>query len=462
MLQLAELLALSHIHVTFLNTEHIHHRLLRFADLPSRFASHPTLHFETFSDGLPADDPRRGDNLVEHIKQVNLHAKPQLRQICLEPSGKPRFSCIIGDGIFGRLTNELGEELGIPVVYFRTCSACCFWAYFSAPRLFDCNELPIQGEEDLDRIITKIPGMENLIRCRDLPSFFRRTHNGQVYLESVLLETQQSLRAQALILNTFEDLEGAVLSQMRLHFPKLYTLGPLHAHLKSRKASKTAPSKEPPPNSIITNNSLWEVDRSCMEWLDAQPPKSVIYVSFGSITRVSRDDLLEIWHGLVNSKKRFLWVIRPDMVIEKEGNDLPDDLTEGTKERGCMVGWAPQKEVLEHVAVGGFMTHSGWNSTLESAVAGVPMICWPCFADQQINSRYVSEVWKIGLDMKDVCDRKVVEKMVNDLMADRREEFEKSTETVAAVAKASVSEGGSSYSEFDRFVQFLKSLSSGK
>ncbi|KAJ4822345.1 hypothetical protein Tsubulata_029768, partial [Turnera subulata] len=70
-----------------------------------------------------------------------------------------------------------------------------------------------------------------------------------------------------------------------------------------------------------------------------------------------------------------------------------------------------------------FFTHSGWNSTLESIVAGVPMICWPFFADQQRNSRFVSEVWKLGLDMKDVCDRKIVEKMVNDLMVERREEL---------------------------------------
>lgn len=147
MLQLAELLALSSIHVTFLNTDHIHRRLLRFADLSSRFAAYPNLHFLTFSDELPDDDPRHGDNLGQHIKQVNLHAKPQLRKICLEPSGKSRFSCVIADGIFGRLSNELGQELGIPVVYFRTFSACCFWSYFSAPKLFECNELPIRGME---------------------------------------------------------------------------------------------------------------------------------------------------------------------------------------------------------------------------------------------------------------------------------------------------------------------------
>lgn len=145
MLQLAELLLLSHIHVTFLNTDYVHRRLLRFSDIQSLLAVYPTLHFETFSNGLPADDALNGDNIAQLIKQVNLTAMPQLREICMEASGKPRISCIIADGIFGRLTNELGQELRIPVVHFRTISACCLWAYFCAPRLFESDELPIQG-----------------------------------------------------------------------------------------------------------------------------------------------------------------------------------------------------------------------------------------------------------------------------------------------------------------------------
>ena len=87
------------------------------------------------------------------------------------------------------------------------------------------------------------------------------------------------------------------------------------------------------------------------------------------------------------------------MVVEKDSeNEIPMELVEGTKERGFMVGWAPQEKVLAHPAIGGFMTHSGWNSTLENIVAGVPMICWPLFADQHINSRFVSEVWRLGLE----------------------------------------------------------------
>lgn len=200
-----------------------------------------------------------------------------------------------------------------------------------------------------------------------------------------------------------------------------------------------------------------------MAWLEAQPQGSVIYVSFGSSTIVKREDLMEIWHGLVNSKKRFLWVMRPDIVAAKDNDDrIPAEVEEGTRERGLIVGWAPQEDVLAHKAVGGFFTHNGWNSTLDSVVAGVPMICWPYFADQQINSRFVSEVWKLGLDMKDVCDRHVVEKMVNDLMVHRKEEFLKSAQEMAMLAHKSVTPGGSSYSSFDDLIQYIKSASKEK
>ena len=102
---------------------------------------------------------------------------------------------------------------------------------------------------------------------------------------------------------------------------------------------------------------------------------------------------------------------KANLVNQKDGEcQIPHELVEGTKDQGYMVGWVPQEEVLAHQAIGGFLTHSEWNSTLESIVVGVPMICWPYFADQQTNSRFVREVLNLGMDMKDVCDRVMVKK----------------------------------------------------
>lgn len=318
--------------------------------------------------------------------------------------------------------------------------------------LFQTGEL-IKGDEDMDRLITCIPGMENVLRCWDFPNFGEFESNGVGSLINVMaLETRETARARGLILNTFEDLEGSVLSQIRLQVPQVFTVGPLHAHLNSRKESK--------PETTPSTNCVSEVDKTCMTWLDSQPLRSVIYVSFGSIATMTRERYLEIWYGLVNSKKRFLWVVRPHMVGEKENGDrVPAVLEEGTKERGFIVGWSPQEEVLAHEAIGGFLTHSGWNSTLESLAAGVPMICWPWFGDQHVNSRFVSDVWKVGLDMKDlVCDRNLVEKIVNDLMDHKKEEFLNSAQKVAVLANQSVSPGGSSYSNLDRLIHYIKSM----
>ena len=231
--------------------------------------------------------------------------------------------------------------------------------------------------EDMEHLIRSVPGMETFLQIRDLPSFCQASNLADLDLQLVANKTRQSLRAHALILNMFEDLEGRVLSHIHAKCPKIYTIGPLHAILKSKLESKTTLLQSRP------QNSLFKVDKSCMVWLNAQPLKSIIYVSFGSITIMTKDKLMEFWYGLVNSKKRFLWAIRPDLVIQKDGEgQIPVELVEGTKDRGYMVGWVPQEEVLVHQAVGGFLTHSGWNSTLESIVVRVPMICWPYFADQ--------------------------------------------------------------------------------
>ncbi|KAF5182496.1 7-deoxyloganetic acid glucosyltransferase [Thalictrum thalictroides] len=302
-----------------------------------------------------------------------------------------------------------------------------------------------------NKLITCVPGMESFLRRRDLPSFYRTKELNDPFLKLAVTQTINSTQASATILNTFEDLEGPILSKMRPHFPKIYTIGPLHAHLSSRRTNSFAPSD--------SSNSLWEIDQSCMTWLDSQQLKSVVYVSFGSMTLMTHKEMMEIWHGLVDSRKRFLWVIRPNSVKDTdEKNQIPAELTEGTKDRGYMVGWCPQEQVLVHPAVGGFVTHSGWNSTLESIIAGLPMVCWPQMGDQQINSRYVSEVWKIGLDMKDICDRSVVEKMVNDLMENKRDELGRSIDEISHMAKKSVSEGGTSWCSMNELIEDIKSM----
>ncbi|KAJ0101017.1 hypothetical protein Patl1_06504 [Pistacia atlantica] len=397
MLQLAHHLSLAGLYITFLNSGHNHKRLLRYTDIQARFAQYPGFHFKTISDGLPDDHPRTIDRGTEIFDSLNSSSRKALEEMLIDL--RPPVSCIIGDPILGLCT----------------------------PDVIEAGELPLKGYEDLDSLITTVPGMETFLRGRDLPSFCRPNDINDPIFQQFMDWILKSSETNALILNTFEDLEAPILSHIRTKYPKIYAIGPLDLHLQTKLSSS---------NSIMpsqSSNSLWEIDKSCMAWLDRQPPQSVVYVSFGS---------------------RILW-------LQDEG-ERPRELEEGTKERGYIVSWAPQEEVLAHKSVGGFMTHSGWNSTIESLVARVPMICWPCLFDQQVNSRFVSEVWKIGVDMKDVCDRKIVEKMIYEVMVERREEFVKSIDRMAMLAKICVSDGGSSSRNLNHLVEDLRLMVFGR
>ncbi|RDX69709.1 7-deoxyloganetic acid glucosyltransferase, partial [Mucuna pruriens] len=184
---------------------------------------------------------------------------------------------------------------------------------------------------------------------------------------------------------------------------------------------------------------------------------------FGTVVKLSHEQLLEFWHGLVNSLKPFLWVIRKDLINIEGGlnNNVPIELELGTKERGLLVDWAPQEEVLAHPSVGGFLTHCGWNSTLECITEGVPMLCWPLIADQTINGRCVSEQWRIGLDINgtnETCDRLIVEKMVKNVMENQIEGITPSVNEIAKKARESVEEFGSSYHNIENLVKDISSM----
>jgi hypothetical protein len=201
---------------------------------------------------------------------------------------------------------------------------------------------------------------------------------------------------------------------------------------------------------------MWTEETGCVKWLDGQEPCSVIYVCFGSITVMSDEELLEFAWGLEASRQPFLWAIRPDL-LHGQSAVLPCDFLEKVEGRSFFVSWAPQMRVLSHPSVGGFLTHSGWNSTLESICAGVPMISWPSFSEQLTNSRFVTEVWKIGLAINEIVKREHVEDMVERLM--RGEEGRQMRKRVGELRDASmraVGKGGSSYNNMEKFVQEIQ------
>lgn len=118
--------------------------------------------------------------------------------------------------------------------------------------------------------------------------------------------------------------------------------------------------------------------------------------------------------------------------------------------------WASQIEVLGHPSVGVFWTHCGWNSTLESICEGVPMICTPCFTDQLVNARYVSCVWKVGVQLENGLSREEIVRVVKRLMEEKEGgEMRERALSYKEKARACLGPSGSSYDSLTKLVNYI-------
>ncbi|KAM1391934.1 hypothetical protein ACFX2I_019590 [Malus domestica] len=282
------------------------------------------------------------------------------------------------------------------------------------------------------------------IRLKDIPSFIRTTDPDDQMLDFFLVETERAKKASAIILNTFHDFEREVLDALSTLLPPVYSIGPLNLQI----------GQIPADNELkLIGSNLWNEEPECLEWLDTKEPNSVVYVNFGSITVMKSEQLIEFAWGLANCRKTFLWVIRPDLV-GGDSDVVPPEFVEETKDRSLLASWCPQEQVLSHPAIGGFLMHSGWNSTLESVCCGVPVICWPFFAEQQTNCRFSCKDWGIGLEIEGDVKRKYVEELVRKLMdGEEGKQMRKKALEWKKLAKQAISgPDGSSFVNFDKMV----------
>jgi hypothetical protein len=250
--------------------------------------------------------------------------------------------------------------------------------------------------------------------------------------------------SSAIINNTIDCLENSSLVklQQKCRVP-IFPIGPMH---KIASAS---------------SDSLLEEDTSCLAWLDKQSCNSVIYVSLGSGAFMDVKELVELAWGLAHSKQPFLWVLRPGSIYGAEWIEvLPEGFKENIGDRGYIVKWAPQKKVLAHCAIGGFLSHCGWNSTLESICEGIPMICKPCFGDQKVNARYVSHVWKVGLELEsDKLERGEIERAIRRLLVNEDgKEMRKRGKNLKERCELCIREGGSSSNSLSELIDMIKSF----
>nr|GMC50570.1 7-deoxyloganetin glucosyltransferase-like [Ipomoea batatas] len=450
MLKLAKILHHKGFHITFVNTEFNHRRLERTRG-PESLRGLPSFRFETIPDGLPVSDADVTQDIPSLCESTSATCLGPFKDLLARlndtaVSNAPPVSCIVSDGVMS-FTVDAAEELGIPEVLFWTTSACGFLGYMHFTKLLDKGYTPLKDESYLtngylETELDWVKGMEG-IRLRDLPSFLRTTNPDEYMLKFILQETERARRASAIVLNTFDALEHEALMALQSMLPPVYAVGPLQFLQTQVKDS----------NVRALASNLWKEDTSCLEWLDTKAPNSVVYVNYGSITVMTPDQLLEFAWGLANSKKPFLWIVRPDLVTG-EAAIIPPEFLEETKDRGMLSSWCSQEQVLSHPAVGGFLTHNGWNSTLESICSGVPMLCWPFFAEQQTNCYYACNKWGIGREIDSNVKRDEVEKLVRELMEGEKggEMKKKAMEWKKLAEEAATSSIGSSHINIDKLI----------
>ncbi|EYU34616.1 hypothetical protein MIMGU_mgv1a012622mg [Erythranthe guttata] len=231
-----------------------------------------------------------------------------------------------------------------------------------------------------------------------------------------------------LICNSIHDLEpGAFASS-----PQIIPIGPLLEN-----------------SSSLQGHFRQNDSNKCLEWLDRHPTCSVIYVAFGSLAMFNKAQFQELAVGLEITEMPFLWVVRPD------NRNFPEGFSERVSSRGKIVEWAPQQKILSHPSIACFVSHCGWNSTVESVSNGVPILCWPYFADQFINQSYICDIWKIGLKFEndDVTSGEIKDK-IRRLIEDCA--FKETALCLREKIEISAREGGNSYNNLKNFITWIK------
>ncbi|KAK9068041.1 hypothetical protein SSX86_012152 [Deinandra increscens subsp. villosa] len=386
------------------------------------------------------------------------HHKPHVRDIVkgiITDSNSVRLAGFVLD-MFCIDMIDVANEFGAPSYTYFTSGAAMLGLmfHFQARRDdegYDATELRNSESEVL------VNTFVNPVPVKVLPEVVLDKEGGA----KMFLDLAKRFReTEGIVVNTFHELETHALEHLTHDeslLPPVFAVGPI---LNLEKKTKTSE------------------DELIMRWLNEQPKSSVVFLCFGSMGGFSEEQVKEIATGVERSGQRFLWSLRqppPKGKIEspKEYENLeavlPDGFLERTSSVGKVIGWAPQTEVLSHPSIGGFVSHCGWNSTLESMWCGVPMAAWPLYAEQQLNAfQLVVELGvaaEIRMDYRTnlrgdgsemMVDAGEIEDGIRKLMSDG--EMRKKVIEMKEKSRAAVVEGGSSHTSIGTFIHHLMNL----
>ncbi|KAJ4962841.1 hypothetical protein NE237_022780 [Protea cynaroides] len=360
--------------------------------------------------------------------------------------------CIVADMFFPWVT-DVSAKLGIPSFIFRGTSffSLCVSDSF---RRYTPHE-NIKSETDTF-VVSGLPDQIELTRSQHSESLKKPTHFSKM-MERI---RESEGRSFGILVNSFYELEPTYAD----HYRKVVARKAWHIGPVSLNNMDIADKAERGNKASID-------EHVCLSWLDSKKPNSVLYVSFGSMARFTDTQLLEIAMGIEASRQPFIWVLRLNDE-EAEQRRIIEEFEKKMEGRGLIIrDWAPRILFLDHPAVGGFVTDCGWNSTLESIGAGVPMITWPLFAEQFHNEKLVTQVLKVGLSVgamefqrvrgeKEVVKRDNIKKTMEQLMGsgEEAELMRSRVRELKKMAERALEEGGSSFADVTALIEELRQL----
>lgn len=432
--------------------------------------------FSTLSSSVPSSF--RQNPLIEIVE---IQSPPGADHIPMHPESKPRLILVLENLISTRLenpdsspplcaivdvllimswTNDVFEKFGIPTVGFFTSGACSAAMEYAA---WKAEVLDLKPGEF--RLLPGLPDEMAItisdLKRRPLPprpsgppgSEPRRRGPAAPGCEPGWVEiTAQSI---ALVINTCDDLESPFIDYMGREAKKpVWGMGPLFS--EDYWASSGSLVHDSKIRRTVRQTNVTE--ENVIQWLNTKPRGSVLYVAFGSSVHITLDEYPLLASALEESSHPFIWVIPKD--AGRKGSPdgyFPAGLDQKVGERGLIIhGWAPQLLILSHESTGGFVSHCGWNSTMEAIGRGVPILAWPLRGDQYYNAQLVVKYLKVGYNVSDdlggmIMKKEEILKGIEMLMGDK--EMKKRAEVLEAKFKHGFPE--SSVAALDAFTDFL-------
>lgn len=352
--------------------EFIHRRIISNIDPKSNISC------ISIPDGLEMDMPR---DFFANEKAMEINMPRHLEGLVQKFNEDGEVvACMIVD-LLASWAIEVGHQCGVPVAGFWPAMLATYQLIAAIPDMVRTGLISETGSPQHLGPLCFLPN-QPLLSTEDLPWLIGAPASRKARFEFWTRTLDRSRKLSWLLVNSFPEEcidndkpQNSALLENSMDQPLIFQVGALSKH------------------PLVKNPSFWEEDMSCLQWLDKQKPSSVLYISFGSwVSPIGEGKVKKLALTLEAMGQPFIWVLGPTWQA-----GLPFGYIERVSKQGKVVSWAPQLKVLQHKAVMCFLTHCGWNSTMEAIQCQKCLICYPVAGDQFVNCAYITEKWRIGV-----------------------------------------------------------------